>query len=216
MPQDGIELAKNALKSAKGALDNANNSNVASGNGKPFPPFKQKTPTPSPVKPAAKSSGLGAEAESAASGLKARMTNENAAVDSLKGSFKKGGRVPETGNYKLHKDEEVIPADKAKKMRKASEAEGALTKHGKAKHGMKHTHIEHHPNGSHTVRHTPHADADGKMPDEVSYAAKDMDELHDGMEQNLGEPSADEASAAPAPGAEGGAPAPAPAAGDEA
>lgn len=55
----------------------------------------------------------------------------------------------------------------------------------KSKH--KHTHIEHHENGSHTVRHTP---AEGG-PD-VSYAAPDMDAVHDGLEEHVGEPNAGE------------------------
>lgn len=31
------------------------------------------------------------------------------------GSFKKGGKVPKTGLYKLHKGEKVVPAKKRKK-----------------------------------------------------------------------------------------------------
>lgn len=31
------------------------------------------------------------------------------------GSFKRGGKVPKTGIYKLHKDEVVVPAKKSKK-----------------------------------------------------------------------------------------------------
>lgn len=34
------------------------------------------------------------------------------------GSLKKGGTIPKTGLYKLHKDEKVIPANKAKMMNK--------------------------------------------------------------------------------------------------
>jgi hypothetical protein len=55
----------------------------------------------------------------------------------------------------------------------------------KPKH--KHTHIEHHDNGTHTVRHTP----EGGGP-ETSYAAKDMDEVHDGLEEHVGDPNGDE------------------------
>lgn len=43
------------------------------------------------------------------------------------------------------------------------------------------THIEHHADGSHTVRHA-HADGGG----ETSYAAKNMDELHQGLDENVG------------------------------
>lgn len=37
--------------------------------------------------------------------------------DTLLGSFKKGGKVKKTGNYKLHKGEKVVPAKKVKKER---------------------------------------------------------------------------------------------------
>jgi hypothetical protein len=65
---------------------------------------------------------------------------------------------------------------------------------GKAKH--KHTHIEHHENGTHTTRHTP---ADGG-PD-VSYASQDLDGVHDGLEHHVGEPNGEEAQAQPDPNA---------------
>jgi hypothetical protein len=53
------------------------------------------------------------------------------------------------------------------------------------------TKVEHHfgsdgkPKG-HTVRHSP------DTPDEVSYAAPDLDGVHDGLEEHLGEPNHDE------------------------
>jgi hypothetical protein len=37
--------------------------------------------------------------------------------DSMLGSFKKGGTVPKTGVYKLHKGEKVIPAAPAPKVK---------------------------------------------------------------------------------------------------
>src|ERR1700676_882007 len=40
------------------------------------------------------------------------------AIGQAIGSFKKGGTVPETGMYKLHKGEEVIPAGRASEYRK--------------------------------------------------------------------------------------------------
>ena len=54
----------------------------------------------------------------------------------------------------------------------------------KAKH--KKTVVTHHGNGSHTVQHSPDS------PEEVSYAAADLDALHDGMEEHLGSPNHDE------------------------
>jgi hypothetical protein len=64
-------------------------------------------------------------------------------------------------------------------------------KHKKhAGHGYKSTHIEHHDDGSHTVRH------DHENPDQSkSYAAADLDGVHDGMEDHLGQPNPGEAEA---------------------
>lgn len=79
--------------------------------------------------------------------------------------------------------------DAAKSAKKAPKSKDYKSKGGK-KPKHKHTHIEHHydaegnPTG-HTVRHQ----GDGN---ESSYAAKDLDEVHDGLEENLGEPNGDE------------------------
>ena len=67
----------------------------------------------------------------------------------------------------------------------------------KKKH--KHTHIEHHENGTHTTRHTP---MDGG-PD-VSYASQDLDGVHDGLEHHVGDPNGEEAQAQPDAGAQPG------------
>ena len=80
----------------------------------------------------------------------------------------------------------------------------------KKKRKYRRTEIDHHDNGSHTVRHIPHAEdgpdeVTGKPGGDTSYAVKDMDELHDGMEEHLGDPNvAEEQAAAPAPQAPGG------------
>jgi hypothetical protein len=58
--------------------------------------------------------------------------------------------------------------------KKAPEA-GSKRKH-------KHTHIEHHENGTHTVRHTPVGGGE-----DTSYAAQDLDAVHDGLEHHVGE-----------------------------
>lgn len=64
----------------------------------------------------------------------------------------------------------------------------SVKKPGK-KHRHKRTIIDHHSNGSHTVRHSP------DTPEEVSYAAPDLDGVHDGMEEHVGEPNHDEGGA---------------------
>ena len=66
------------------------------------------------------------------------------------------------------------------KSSKPSDSKGKKTKH-------KHTHIEHHDDGSHTVRHTPQGGGE-----ETSYTAPDFDAVHDGLEQHVGSPNADE------------------------
>lgn len=71
-------------------------------------------------------------------------------------------------------------------------------KKSKHKHGIKHTHIEHHHDSSHTVKHIME---DGSE-HEGSGAVADLPGLHDKLDQNLG-------SAAPAaPVAEAAAPPP--------
>lgn len=75
-------------------------------------------------------------------------------------------------------------------------AEGAIAKHEKhPKHGVKSTHIHHHNNGSHTVHHEMHPDADGTPREEMSYAVPDMAGLHQGLDQHLPEPDGDEGGA---------------------
>lgn len=69
-------------------------------------------------------------------------------------------------------------------------------KKGKSKHRK--TEIEHHDDGSHTVRHFPKADGTAPAGPEVSYAAKDLDGVHDGLEEHLGEPNEGEEGPAPA------------------
>ena len=77
------------------------------------------------------------------------------------------------------------------------EAYGALSreyakspkKESTPKHGIKHTHIEHHNDGSHTIRHTMHTGP------ETSHTAPDLDALHDHLEEHMGEPNQGEAEA---------------------
>ena len=201
MPNDPV---MDAIQSAKGALSRANDFKKSVEATAPSPkPAASKAPAaPKPAPKAAPSTG---------DELKEKAKNVNTYAQGLK-SYHKGGTVTETGPAILKKGEEVIPAEKADKVKDMMKhAEGAISKdekhHGKPKHGMKHTHIEHHGDGSHTVRHTPHAEQDAngmsKQPEDISYAAPDMDALQDGMEKHLGEPNDGEAEAeaAPAPAA---------------
>jgi hypothetical protein len=72
-------------------------------------------------------------------------------------------------------------------------------------HGFKSTHIEHHSDGSHTIHHQHHEDS----AKDKHHAVADLDQVHDKLEDNLGEPNAGEAEAAGAAPAGGAAPAPA-------
>lgn len=59
-----------------------------------------------------------------------------------------------------------------------------------AGHGYKRTTVDHHDDGSHTVRHE-HEDGVSHM----SYAKADLDQLHDGLQDHLGEANPGEAEA---------------------
>jgi len=89
--------------------------------------------------------------------------------------------------------------EKEKKDKKSSTAEKVLGGGGKKhdskkkkKPRFKHTHIEHHDDGSHTIRHTPATTGpEGKPGEEMSYSRPDMEGLHAGLDENLagqGEP----------------------------
>lgn len=68
-------------------------------------------------------------------------------------------------------------------------------KHKHAGHGVKHTHITHHHDGSHTIEHS--------MEDGSTHpgngAAMNLDGVHDKLEANLGSPNPGEAVPAAAP-----------------
>lgn len=129
----------------------------------------------------------------------------------------KGGVVPgkpgEEKVVKLEAGEKVTPA-KDKKMadekKDSKKKEGAKSKplsvkdvlakdkeskssksEPKKKAKYKHTHIEHHADGSHTIRHTP-----GDGGEEMSYSRPDHAGMMQGLEENLG------GGGAPAGGAE--------------
>jgi hypothetical protein len=52
------------------------------------------------------------------------------AKQQIMGSFKKGGEVPKTGNYKLHEGEQVVPNDgRAYEYRKIFKSRGESGKH---------------------------------------------------------------------------------------
>jgi len=103
-----------AIANAKKALANANAFTKSTGDTNPSMFAAKPTPKPAPAAPKKPGMSLSDEAGSAGEGIRARMQN----VAQVQGSFKKGGKVKETGVYKLHEGETVIPADKSKNLSK--------------------------------------------------------------------------------------------------
>lgn len=87
---------------------------------------------------------------------------------------------------------------KSEKVTAADLLAGGKKKEGGKKKGGKHkyrkTETEHHPDGSHTVRHLGHDPAD-----DTSYAAADLDGVKAGLDEHLGGGPA-EAAGPPEPG----------------
>src|SRR5579859_4150278 len=77
----------------------------------------------------------------------------------------------------------AMTKDEPKKETPAKEPakKSAKSDKKKKKHGFAATHIEHHTDGSHTVRHVPD---DGGQ--ETSYASPDLNGVKAGLDQNLG------------------------------
>lgn len=111
------------------------------------------------------------------------------------GSFKEGGTVPKTGAYILHKDEKVVPKEKAGD--KMATPYDMITGGKKApKTIQKHEYSKTH-NGKHVVTHKHHS-ADHK--DETHMFDK-FSEAADHMDANPPQPEQEMAPAGPAAGA---------------
>lgn len=64
------------------------------------------------------------------------------------------------------------------------------------------TRVKHHKNGSHTIEHSFAPSASGELtPEPITYAAQDLDGVHDGLEEHVGEPNEGEEASQPAPSA---------------
>lgn len=132
------------------------------------------------------------------------------------GSFKHGtDYVPKTGAYKLHEGEKVIPKEKNMKDIMSMTASGMGGKSEAPKKEIKEMRIRKSHSGGHIIEHHHHHPEHHPMEE---HTTKNMDELHDHMEdhsgsENPGEAEADAGqmtaapSAAPAdPGAAGAMP----------
>lgn len=135
-------------------------------------------------------------------------------------SLKKGGKVPETGPYLLHKGEQVTPANKVKEMAdkktaskkpEAKKTDSAMDGLGKpsaaaprAKKSI-HMHIEPTDNKGFIVKHVNHENGvpTGKTKSHVFSKAPEM---HAHVAKTFPGPAADMAAAAPPPGPAAGAP----------
>lgn len=164
------------LAGAKKALANA--SNFTTGvEGKSPGSFAPKAPVKATPAPTAKpASGAAKDVSDVAGGLKWKGEQAKAL-----GSFKEGGVVPKTGNYKLHKDEKVIPAEKAKMDPKVMDAaSSALGKSSPSKPTMKaklHMRITPTDNGAYVIDHEHRGGSEGEMKAPAQHAAMDVKSL---------------------------------------
>ena len=78
---------------------------------------------------AAKAGGLFGKKPKPATAPAASAPSDKGLIGAIKGSFKTGGTVPETGNYKLHAGEEVLPKGRASEYRKVFKQRGQSGKH---------------------------------------------------------------------------------------
>src|SRR5208337_1396094 len=216
-----VSDAKKALEDAK------NNPKIGTQSGHNYIGEPPKLPVPAaPKVPKAPSSGLLGEVESAGEGIRMRAEQMKDIPKMHEGgkveedgpkNLKKGETVLPKDKDKAEKlamehlgkkakgvmsaaiDEEK-DEPKAEEKHESKKEEKAEGKHkGGKKPKFHRTEIEHHPNGSHTVRHHPHPPKmgeDGKMPEAeepVSYGAPDYASLRQGMDQHLGDDAAAEA-----------------------
>jgi hypothetical protein len=216
MPNDGGVSAK--VAGAKKALEDAKNSNVSTRSGKPFagaPSGKAAEPAKKPgilegLKKFA--DDRSAEADNLSAGLKYKRENveqyAKASGESAMPKMHKGGKVKKDGPHDLKKDEVVLTKEQAKKkgvtdgMKESEEksekkdnakeekAEKKTEKKDGKKHKFSRTEIEHHKNGSHTVRHhlqpSDAKEDTGKVQEPVSYSAADDADLQAKLSQSLG------------------------------
>jgi hypothetical protein len=196
------------LAGAKSALQNASNF-TKKVEGKTPSMFAPKPPAAAPKvaasqPPANPQGDIGKELAA-----KAQNVSQYAGMPQMH----KGGVVKKDGPVNLKKGETVRTPEQEKQLKDKNKKDQPLTdkamtkdepkdskpakseksdkkeskKAAKVKH--KHTHIEHHydsegkPTG-HTVRHVPMGGGE-----ETSYAAPDLDAVHDGLEEHLGGPA---------------------------
>lgn len=134
------------------------------------------------------------------------MPSESKAQQHLMGAAEHGADFPmakklrsSMSHQQLHefasgsekgKPEHVKGKSMEHKSEKHDDGLGRDDGHSTPHHSVKHTHIEHHEDGSHTVHHYHHPVAPPpKEEGDHSHAVKDLDELHDNLEEHLGAPN---------------------------
>src|SRR5258708_6901038 len=142
----------------------------------------------------------GTKKSSTDEGMRQFNAQQQKAVEDVLPKLHKGGKVKKDGAYQLQKGETVLPKGKSKSVstdgllsglkKKAEAVEKKSEKKDVKKPRYHRTEIEHHNNGSHTVRHHPHpvmkeAGTADQVQEPLSYAAPDMASLHQGLDQNV-------------------------------
>lgn len=188
-----MAASTNPLAGAKSAISKANNltKSVEGTNKSMFAP--KSGALPRVTTPVAKAASKPTNAPSTWGAATRSILNNNGQLPKMH----KGGVVPgrpgEEKVVKLEAGEKVTPAKDTKmaeeKKAKPLSVKDVLAKDKKSKEektsGKKkkyrHTHIEHHADGSHTIRHTP---AEGG--EEMSYSRPDTAGMMQGLQDNLG------------------------------
>lgn len=178
MPND--DKTVDILAGAKKALSSGS-SFTKSVEGKTNSSFAPKPASkPAPAAPAKPKSQTDKDVSDIAGGLKWR--GEQAKAVNTLGSFKHGGTVPKTGAYQLHKDEQVIPAEKAKQMdtKVMDAASQALGKSSPSKPTMKaklHMRITPTDNGAYIMDHEHRGGSEGESKPPAQHVAMDVKSL---------------------------------------
>ena len=157
-----------------------------------------------------------AAAASIASGQKAADELMKGVHEPTLGSFKHGGVVPKTGNYKLHEGERVrtmaqeekmaesLETGKKKETKSGEKRESKAPKKKEAAKPVVHHMSIHKVKGGHIVHHhhEPHEEGDGRKPDATHVVPNgpggegDTDNLTSHIEEHMGAPNAGEAETA--------------------
>src|SRR5258708_596253 len=151
--------------------------------------------------------------------LVAPTLTAQAGAEEVKGSMKDGGTVKETGLYKLHTGEKVVPKEQAMTAEKKAKKDtpgrvkevlgGKSSKKKSKKKKLKSMRVSHADNGGYIAQHEPApeegASAGAAAPQQEQHIIPDMDALKAHMEDHMSQPGQGDGG-----GDGGGQPAPSP------